>query len=254
MLPPTVSHLVYLSVKPTFLLLSHSCGFIDMGCPLWWENGSVIYNFCWPSPAQSFLGLSPARLMTIFYCLRFDTPPNLKGQVPVFTSPWNRMAQLYPQALGFLRVASYNSQGYSEGIQTCLHKSSLLVAAYLIFWERPANTQWTPYVASGQTAQTAPLTTLLLLYYIAISTNCAENTTSKLLHCCMLQSCRLATGVFTKPFPSNGYLCWLHSSCLEQICKIATSKIKTMEYIENSHIRLKILVRKKKKKYPNLYF
>jgi hypothetical protein len=28
--------------------------------------------------------------------------PNLEGQVPVFISPRNRMAQLYPQALGFL--------------------------------------------------------------------------------------------------------------------------------------------------------
>jgi hypothetical protein len=25
--------------------------------------------------------------MTIFYCLRFETPPNLDGQVPVFISP-----------------------------------------------------------------------------------------------------------------------------------------------------------------------
>jgi hypothetical protein len=26
--------------------------------------------------------------------------PNMEGQVPVFISPWNRVAQLYPQALG----------------------------------------------------------------------------------------------------------------------------------------------------------
>jgi hypothetical protein len=38
--------------------------------------------------------------------------PNLKGQVPVFVSPRNRVAQLYPQALGSLFVASYDSQGY----------------------------------------------------------------------------------------------------------------------------------------------
>jgi hypothetical protein len=37
--------------------------------------------------------------MTTFYCLRFETPQNLEGQVPVFISPRNRVAQLYPQAL-----------------------------------------------------------------------------------------------------------------------------------------------------------
>jgi hypothetical protein len=33
---------------------------------------------------------------------------NLDGQVPVFVSPRNRVAHVYPQALGFLFVASYN--------------------------------------------------------------------------------------------------------------------------------------------------
>jgi hypothetical protein len=37
--------------------------------------------------------------------------PNLGGQVPVFISPRNRVARLYPQALGFLFVVSYDSQG-----------------------------------------------------------------------------------------------------------------------------------------------
>jgi hypothetical protein len=36
----------------------------------------------------------------------------LEGQVPVFTSPRNRVAWLYPQALGSLFVVSYDSQGY----------------------------------------------------------------------------------------------------------------------------------------------
>jgi hypothetical protein len=37
--------------------------------------------------------------------------PNLEGQVPVFMSPRNRVARLYPQALGSLFVASYDSRG-----------------------------------------------------------------------------------------------------------------------------------------------
>jgi hypothetical protein len=55
------------------LLLSDSCGFVDLGRPLWREDGSVLYNCCWSSPAQSFSGPSPVGLVAIFYCLRFET-------------------------------------------------------------------------------------------------------------------------------------------------------------------------------------
>jgi hypothetical protein len=47
--------------------------------------------------------------------------PNLEGQVPVFIFPMNRVAQLYPQALGSLFITSYNSQGYGKGIRPHLH-------------------------------------------------------------------------------------------------------------------------------------
>jgi hypothetical protein len=43
------------------------------------------------------------------------------GQVPVFISPRNRVAQLYSRALDSLFVASYDSQGYGGGILTRLH-------------------------------------------------------------------------------------------------------------------------------------
>jgi hypothetical protein len=68
---------------------------------------------------QSFLGLSPARLMTIFYSLRFETPT--WRQAPVFISSRNRVAQLYPQVLGSLFVASYDFQGNGGDIRTCLY-------------------------------------------------------------------------------------------------------------------------------------
>jgi hypothetical protein len=35
-------------------------------------------------------------------------PPNPEGLVPVFISPRNRVAQLYPRALGSLYVVSYD--------------------------------------------------------------------------------------------------------------------------------------------------
>jgi restriction endonuclease Mrr len=39
----------------------------------------------------------------------------------------NRVAQLYPQALGSLFVASYDSQGYGGGILTRLHTGKNIV-------------------------------------------------------------------------------------------------------------------------------
>jgi hypothetical protein len=71
--------------------------------------------------AQSRSGLSPAGLKTIFYCPNFWDSPNLEGQVPVFISPRNKVAQIYPRALGSLSVASYDSQGCGGGILTRLH-------------------------------------------------------------------------------------------------------------------------------------
>jgi hypothetical protein len=58
-----------------FLLVSDRYGFADVGRSLWREDGSVVYNLCWSSPAQWFLGPSPAGLVTIFCCLRFETFP-----------------------------------------------------------------------------------------------------------------------------------------------------------------------------------
>jgi hypothetical protein len=43
--------------------------------------------------------------------------PNLEGQVPVFIFPRNRVSQLYPEAMGCLFIASYDSQAYGGGIR-----------------------------------------------------------------------------------------------------------------------------------------
>jgi hypothetical protein len=57
---------------------------------LWLKDGSVIYNCCWSSPAQSFSGQNPAELKTIFYWHRFETSPNWRVGSPY----------LYPQEQG----------------------------------------------------------------------------------------------------------------------------------------------------------
>jgi hypothetical protein len=54
-------------------LLSDSCGVVDLGCPLWREDGSAVCNCYWSSPAQSFSGPSPLGLVAIFYSLGFET-------------------------------------------------------------------------------------------------------------------------------------------------------------------------------------
>jgi hypothetical protein len=81
--------------------LCDDCGFLDVGRPLWQEDGYVIYlyNCFWALQEQLLFSRSPTELMTIFYCLIWDYP-NMEGQVPVFIFPWNRVAQLYPRALG----------------------------------------------------------------------------------------------------------------------------------------------------------
>jgi hypothetical protein len=82
--------------------MSDNCGFPNVGRPLWREDGPVTYSYnCfWVLPQLSLPGQSPAGPMTIFYCLIWDSP-NLEGQVPVFMSPRNRVAQLYPSGTGF---------------------------------------------------------------------------------------------------------------------------------------------------------
>jgi hypothetical protein len=73
-----------------FLLLSDTCGFVNMGRPLWREDGCLL-QLLLSSPAQSFSGPSPAGLMTSFYCLRFETPPT-----------WStRSLYLYPPGTGW---------------------------------------------------------------------------------------------------------------------------------------------------------
>jgi hypothetical protein len=89
--------------------LWHLC---HVGHPLWRENRSVI---C--SAITHWLESRRTRNHTLLSHLRLPQP---EGQVPIFISR-NRVAQLYPRALGSLFVASYDSQGYGGGILTYHH-------------------------------------------------------------------------------------------------------------------------------------
>jgi hypothetical protein len=103
-----------------FCFLSDDCGFLDVGHPLWREDGSVIYlyNCFWTLPEQSLLGRSPAELTTIFYCLIWDSC-NMEVQVLVFISPRNRVAQLYSWALGSILKLKLNYGWQSASPSWC---------------------------------------------------------------------------------------------------------------------------------------
>jgi hypothetical protein len=47
--------------------------------------------------------------------------PNLEGHVPMFIYHRNRLTQLYPEVLGSLSDASYDSQGCGGSIRPRLH-------------------------------------------------------------------------------------------------------------------------------------
>jgi hypothetical protein len=72
-----------------FLLLSDSCGFVDVGRSLWREDRFVVFSCYWSSPAQSFLGFEFRYTSAIFHCLIYETsfsspPTTRRATVEVF--------------------------------------------------------------------------------------------------------------------------------------------------------------------------
>jgi hypothetical protein len=61
------------------------------------KSASVVCSFCSETLEQPCTGLSPTEFMSIFYCVYFLDYPNLDDRVPVFISPKNRVAQLFPR-------------------------------------------------------------------------------------------------------------------------------------------------------------
>jgi hypothetical protein len=79
----------HMEPKTRFLLLT-VMGLLMWGCLLMW--GWIIYNCCWPSPAQLFSDLSLARLVwPYFTVLTFETPPTWRA----------RSRYLYPPGTGW---------------------------------------------------------------------------------------------------------------------------------------------------------
>jgi hypothetical protein len=169
----------HLGPKTRYLLLLDSWGFVDVGRSLWREEGSVVYDCCWTSPAQSFLGPSPAGLITTFYCPSFED-----------STTWSaRSLYLYPPGAGW---PSYNPRQWvpfsspptthRDTVEVFDPASTLEKCTYRIYSIR--------YIVPARIAKkiSLPLSHVLL---------CRGN-------------------VSTEPFPNNGCctVAWLHSCYL----------------------------------------
>jgi hypothetical protein len=124
----------HLGPKTRYLLLSESCGFVNVGRLLWREGGSVFNNYCWPFPAFSFLGPSPARLVTIFYCLRFEISPTWKARFRCLYPPGTGWPSYTPRHWVQRAVTFLDSPRYIDSAQiaqkTPLPRAPLSLRAY----------------------------------------------------------------------------------------------------------------------------
>jgi hypothetical protein len=77
--------------------MSDICGFVDV----WRDDGSVVYNCCWSSPAQSFSCPSSVGLMTHILLSQILEPSTLEGQVPVMFIPQKQGGPVTPPGTGF---------------------------------------------------------------------------------------------------------------------------------------------------------
>jgi hypothetical protein len=64
------------------------------------RDGSVVNSCYWASPAQTFSGLCPAGIMTVYYCLKFGTHPMWRDRFPYLAS----QEQGIPVILQALRI------------------------------------------------------------------------------------------------------------------------------------------------------
>jgi hypothetical protein len=184
--------------RPDFYYCQTTAGFFYVGPPLWRENGSVVYNCCLPSPAQSFSGSNPAGLMTTFYCLRFETPPTWRSRSPY----------LYPPGTGWPSYTPRHWVPFSSPPSTSRATAEVF---------EPASTQGN-----------RQLNLLVLVIWPWYGPH-----RKRLFQYCVFSRCRV-NKLFTGLFPSNGCctVTCLHS-CYSQFDYVSQYTSKRMWYVYN---------------------
>jgi hypothetical protein len=133
----SVSKCVCLGVEPTLGLVTWYY-FLSEGYCL-----KVVVLFLWGALSDKRIGMqfalqsldspSHAEPVTVLHCLIWDSP-NLEGQVPVLISPRNRVAQLYPLALGEVEGMGILNHVGSE-VQYTIHWSAYKsMYLWALFW------------------------------------------------------------------------------------------------------------------------
>jgi hypothetical protein len=134
---PSGTHNQFYFLLKIFFRHLRVCNFLAPSLTRGWVC-NLLYNYFWALPEQSLLGRSPAELTAIFYCLIWDSP-NLEGQVPVFISPRNRVAQLYPRALGSLFLSPLMTRRAAVELAVVVrHTASVYINCLRSMWSMSA--------------------------------------------------------------------------------------------------------------------
>jgi hypothetical protein len=90
---------------PDFCFLSDNCEFLDVGHPLWREDGSVIYSYnCfWVLPEQS-LSAQVSQNSRPYVTISYETPPRSRAKPP----------RLYPTGTGWPNYTPGNYVPFSS--------------------------------------------------------------------------------------------------------------------------------------------
>jgi hypothetical protein len=131
MLRPTISRPVYLGIEhpseaqDQILITVRQLRFVDMGRLPWREDGSVVYNCCWPSLAQSFSGPSQ-RDSWPYFTVSDSRLPELGGSGLIIYIPQWQCAPVIPPGTGFhfrrlLRLAELRWKSVSVCLLVCLY-------------------------------------------------------------------------------------------------------------------------------------
>jgi hypothetical protein len=107
MLLPAIIRQIYVAIKShlgpkaRYLLLSDSCWFVDVGHPLWREDGSVICNYCLPRRCSDSVVQVPRDSWPFFHCLRLGILLTWRARSPYLYSPGTRGPVILP-GTGFI--------------------------------------------------------------------------------------------------------------------------------------------------------